>query len=199
MGKIQRCPESTQLRFIRLCCLYWNKECSLSYSDAEIEIDKEHIDILLSKKVIEISDNYIIIKFLNEQLEGITETSQLRREAVKKRWDKHKSKNSSDIQTHTNVLQNDTDKSRLEEKREEEKREDTIPDWIEFLVYAKEKEPSVNESALKNKYDAWVANGWKDGNNNQVKNWKSKILQTMPYIKKDAAAVTKFEIPKYIP
>ena len=41
MGKIQRCPEVTQARFIRLCCLYWNKQCELTYEDAEIEIDKE--------------------------------------------------------------------------------------------------------------------------------------------------------------
>ena len=50
MGKIQRCPEITQARFMRLCCLYWNKECLLSIEDAEIEIDKEHLDILIAKK-----------------------------------------------------------------------------------------------------------------------------------------------------
>lgn len=60
-----------------------------------------------------------------------------------------------------------------------------IPTWIEFLTYGLEKEPSVDHAALKNKYDAWVENGWKDGNNDKIKNWKSKLLHTMPYIKKN--------------
>ena len=64
MGKIQRCPEITQARFMRLICLYWNKECVLSYEDAEIEIDKEHLDILISKKIIKIEDNFLLIEFL---------------------------------------------------------------------------------------------------------------------------------------
>jgi hypothetical protein len=28
-----------------------------------------------------------------------------------------------------------------------------------------------------------VANGWKDGNNKKIVNWKSKILNTLPFIK----------------
>jgi hypothetical protein len=67
MGKIQRCPEITQARFMRLICLYWNKECTLSYDDAEIEIDKEHLDILVGKKIIKVSEEFIIIEFLQEQ------------------------------------------------------------------------------------------------------------------------------------
>lgn len=60
-----------------------------------------------------------------------------------------------------------------------------IPDWIEFLAYGKEKEPNVNDSALKNKYEAWVSNDWKDGNDKEIKNWKSKLMHSMPYIKKN--------------
>jgi len=69
MGKIQRCPEVTQARFIRLCCLYWNKECCISLEDAEIEIDKEHLDILISKKVILVENDFIKINFLDENFE----------------------------------------------------------------------------------------------------------------------------------
>ena len=123
MGKIQRCPEITQARFMRLICLYWNKECVLSYEDAEIEIDKEHLDILIGKKIIKIEDNFLLIEFLNEQLESIAETSQKRREAVLQRWAKVKQKDTSVSEIDTNVLQNDTDKSREEE---EEKRKDII-------------------------------------------------------------------------
>jgi len=114
MGKIQRCPEITQARFMRLICLYWNKECYLSYEDAEIEIDKEHLDILISKKIIKIEENLIVIDFLNEQIEVILQTSQKRREAVLLRWEKVKQNDTIVLQTDTIVLQNDTDKSRIE-------------------------------------------------------------------------------------
>ena len=117
MGKIQRCPEITQARFMRLICLYWNKECVLSYEDAEIEIDKEHLDILISKKIIKNNNELLVIEFLNEQLENISETSQKRRDAVLQRWNKVKQKDTSVLNGDTFVLQNDTDKSREEEKR----------------------------------------------------------------------------------
>ena len=187
MGKIQRCPEITQARFLRLCCLYWNKECVLSIDDAEIEVDKEHLNILISKKVIKIYQENIFIEFLNEQLDEVCETSEKRRVAVNKRWEKQRSKelqnNTSVLNKDTIVIQNDTEERRVEL---EEKREDkNIPDFSEFLIYAKEKEPSINESALKNKYDAWIENGWKNGNDRKIKNWKSALLQTMPYIEKN--------------
>jgi hypothetical protein len=75
MGKIQRCPEVTQARFMRICCLYWNKECNLSIEDAEIEIDKEHFDILIAKKIISKNETYFNISFLDEQFLEIQESS----------------------------------------------------------------------------------------------------------------------------
>ena len=75
MGKIQRCPEITQARFIRLCCLYWNKSCELLVEDAEIEIDKEHLDILVSKRIISVNNEYVNISFLDEQIAEIKDES----------------------------------------------------------------------------------------------------------------------------
>ena len=153
MGKIQRCPEITQARFMRLICLYWNKECLLSKEDAEIEIDKEHLDILIAKKIIKIEDDFLIIQFLNEQLENISETSQKRREAVLLRWARVKQNDTSVsendtsvLQNDTSVLQNNTDKSRvelekeLEKKREEQRRED----FIEISGTEIQKKPRFN-------------------------------------------------------
>jgi hypothetical protein len=134
MGKIQRCPEITQARFMRLICLYWNKECFLSYEDAEIEIDKEHLEILLSKKIIKLENNFIIIDFLNEQMENISETSQKRRDAVLQRWAKVKQKDTSVLINNTSVLQKDTEKRREEKDEEKEKKKDNIclAEIIEF-------------------------------------------------------------------
>lgn len=72
-------------------------------------------------------------------------------------------------------------------------KENNIPTFDEFLTYTKEKEPNIKVSALKNKYDAWVENGWKDGNDKIIQKWKVKICQTLPYIEKE---ITK---PKFNP
>lgn len=64
----------------------------------------------------------------------------------------------------------------------ETKNNQTIPTWIDFLSYADIKKPNVHREHLKSKYDAWVENGWKDGNDKKITNWKSKLLNTLPYI-----------------
>lgn len=135
MGKIQRCPEITQARFMRLICLYWNKECVLSVEDAEIEIDKEHLDILISKKIVKIKDSFLIIDFLNEQIDGIAETSQKRREAVLLRWAKVKQNNTSVSDLDTSVLQNDTEESRVEKEKKRENKIEDINKPFAFSFY----------------------------------------------------------------
>jgi hypothetical protein len=131
MGKIQRCSEVTQARFLRLSCLYWNKECTLSYEDAEIEIDKEHLDVLVSKKIIGVKDGFIFLDFLDEQMDGIIETSAKRREAVRIRWEKAKQKDTKDLQNDTSVLQSDTDKSRVEEEKKR-KEKNFVSFWNKY-------------------------------------------------------------------
>lgn len=125
MGKIQKCPEITQARFMRLICLYWNKDCILSIEDAEIEIDKEHLDILFSKKTIKVIDGFISIDFLNEQFEEILKLSQKRRDSVLQRWAKAKQTDTNVLNNDTSVLQNDTEKEKeLYLDKDLEKRED---------------------------------------------------------------------------
>jgi len=113
MGKIQRCSEITQARFVNLCCLYWNKEANISIEDAEIEIDKEHLDILIGKKIIEVDNQHIFIKFLDEQLKDIAETSKGKSKAAKARWEKYKKDNAD-------AMQNDAEKRREEKRRKDE-------------------------------------------------------------------------------
>lgn len=58
-----------------------------------------------------------------------------------------------------------------------------IPDFDLFLDYAKEKKPNVSKNGVKLKYEAWKLNGWKDGNDNVINNWRLKLLHTLPHIK----------------
>jgi len=162
MGKIQRCPEVTQARFLRLSCLYWNKECNLSYEDAEIEIDQEHLDVLIKKKIIKVIDGFIFLDFLDEQMEGIIETSTKRREAVNKRWAKTKQKDTKEIQTDTSVLQNDTDKSRVDESRVDKNNQSKIDfDSLLLLINLHTKRNfKVINSTIQAKYKARLKDGY---------------------------------------
>lgn len=58
-----------------------------------------------------------------------------------------------------------------------------VPDFDEFKNYALIKKPNVCLENLKLKYDSWFENGWKNGNDKEIKNWKSTLLNTLPHIK----------------
>lgn len=69
-----------------------------------------------------------------------------------------------------------------------------IPDFSEFLDHAISKEPNVDEYALKLKFESWVENGWKDGNNRKITNWKSKLTNTIQFIAKGTNSRTKRKV-----
>ena len=59
------------------------------------------------------------------------------------------------------------------------------PLFEDFKNYALENNPLVNLKSLELKYKAWVENNWRDGNNKKIINWKSKLLNTLPYLDKN--------------
>lgn len=72
------------------------------------------------------------------------------------------------------------------ERERENKRKENIPSFEDFKNYAIEKsikaKRQLDESKLILKYDAWIENGWKDGNDKTIKNWKSKLNNTLQYL-----------------
>jgi hypothetical protein len=175
---------------MRLCCLYWNKQCELTYEDAEIEIDKEHVDILISKRVVVGQNGMINISFLDEQFANIEDESEGKKTSGiignLKRWhreiyDQYQAKKISleqaielskaprepiadlshpDSTPIADPSQNIADKNRTDKNRTDKTKTD-IPAWEDFLAYALQNKPLVSKSDLKLKYDAWVVNGWK--------------------------------------
>lgn len=86
-------------------------------------------------------------------------------------------------------------------EKEKEKKYNNIPTFDEFKKYAIEKsvrlKKQLDESQLSLKYDSWIENNWKDGNNTPIKNWKSKLLNTLPYLLTDKEVKEKLEPIKH--
>jgi hypothetical protein len=172
MGKIIKCPEVTQARFLRLCCLYWNKECILTIEDAEIEIDEDHLFVLLNKKIISKHDQFIKIKFLDEQNSEVISLSETRRLAVQERWRKLKEKNEFEIQMNTNVLQSDTDKSRVDKSRVDKNINSIVDRKLKFSQSLKPFLELYGKDTLNEFYSYWT-----EPNNSNTK-FKQELEKT---------------------
>ena len=117
MGRIQRCSEVSQARFMRLCCIYWTNECVMSIEDAEIELGDDEFKQLLKLRIIEEDNGSLVIKFLDEQYSECIDISKLRSKAAIARWKKAKAKedNASALQVDASALQDNADKTRQDE------------------------------------------------------------------------------------
>lgn len=64
------------------------------------------------------------------------------------------------------------------------KENSNIPTFNDFFLYAKTLDGYLPylDSAIKFKYDSWVANDWHDGNNNKIIRWKGKLFSAWKYI-----------------
>ena len=63
-----------------------------------------------------------------------------------------------------------------------------IPKLSEFLNYVltiPEFSPKFDllKYSIQSKYEAWVENGWRDGHGNEIKQWKTKLKNTLPHLK----------------
>ena len=62
-----------------------------------------------------------------------------------------------------------------------------IPTLDEFIAYGIKQLPEVDEQALKLKFFSWVESNWfvtVGGKNRPIKNWKSTLNNTLPYLPK---------------
>jgi chorismate mutase len=122
MGRIQRCSEIAQARFIRLCCIYWTNECTMDIKDAEIELGDDEFRQLLKLRIIESDpDGSLVIKFLDVQFESCIDLSKTRSKAAKARWS-----NANAMQMHKDAMQVNADKIREDKTRVDKTRKENI-------------------------------------------------------------------------
>ena len=180
-GTIQMCSRESKGLFIDLCSMYWAR---LGDVKTKLAVQKlcngnaNALQELIEEEIIYVIEDKIIIHFLDYQLKEFNAVSDKRKKAANKRWEQDTDK--QDVNASALQVQSKSNAIREEEIKEDKNK---IPTFIEFRDYAIENKPLANIKDLKLKYDSWVANGWKDGNNKKIVNWKSKILNTLPFIK----------------
>jgi len=120
-----------------------------------------------------------------DRLKKRSEKSVKARESVLKRWAKY--------ERNTNVEQskNDSNTSKVKKSKEKESKDinkdkekirlSKIPNFEEFKNFTLEQEPKIDLKELKQKYESWKINNWKDGNDKDIKNWKSKVLSNLKF------------------
>ena len=111
--------------------------------------------------------------------------SQKARDSAYSRWNKNKND--------ANALQTQSDSNAIKERKgkeiKEKERKEDIPTIDVFLSFCKDDmiknklNYDLYEYSLKSKFLSWVENNWKDGNNKPIKSWKSKIRNTIPFLK----------------
>lgn len=136
-GQIQICSDEAVVCFINLMSGYWLKLGCINYAFALHKYcrkDKAIIKELLDNGIIELDDDNIVIKFLDDQLDEFQKTSEKRRKAANKRW------------ADANALQKDSkssaireDKSREKKKKEDESKNGDFWDSI--------KKPSLSKAS----------------------------------------------------
>lgn len=180
--------------FINICAYYWSNNCDVTISklNKKFRHYTDIIDHLISEKLIKIENNNVIINFLIEQLSERDNLSSKNSLNAKKRWDKMRKESernatalNSQCETDTESMQYREEKKREEKKREEKRREKkNIPSFDDFFIHAKSKIANVDKKDVKLKYDSWIENDWKDGNDKKITNWKSKLTNTVGFLKK---------------
>lgn len=193
---ISFCSLSAQGLFINICSFYWQRQCKLTKEQFLRRFNyPNEFDELLNEGIIDVLDNYIIIKFLDLQYNNATKKSQTNSQNGSK-GGRPKKQNETEIKPNKNQTETELKGIREDKIKEEEIKKDKIkiftpPSQIEVINYFNQNGYS-EESAIK-AFKYYETGQWKDGKGNQVKNWKQKMQSV--WFKEDNKIKPKIEIP----
>lgn len=188
--------------------LYLDYDC-LAY---DLRCDAKIVESIVNNfGLFEIKGEYFGSNSIQKRLEEVANKSAKARESINKRWNKSKKTENNEKGKDTNVLpQNNKNDSnvlppndnfipslynemKLNEIKEKEKLKKEIPAYEEFLNFAFIEKNTVDELAVRAKYQDWVENDWKDGYDKPIKNWKTKLRNTLPHLKEINLKLNKDE------
>lgn len=181
--------ESYELKgiFMDICAFYWIKDCSITLAMLEkrFRSDKELLNELLELEIIKIDNDsdFLHINFLDEQFDMLSEQRKRRQKAGSKGGKKKSSNAKAKLKQSSSYKDKDKDNNKDKDKNK------NIPSFDDFKKYAFSKAEELNIQIdmlkLQSKYESWKENGWKDGYNKKIVNWKSKLNNTLQYLKSD--------------
>lgn len=90
------------------------------------------------------------------------------------------------LSTNNKLLNINNKEEIINNKPKKQKKGIVIPSISEFMDYYKNdlslKFPNL-DFQVQTKYESWIENNWKDGFNNEIKNWKLKLKSAITYLK----------------
>jgi hypothetical protein len=136
MGRISRQSCEVQVAFLRLCCIYWNAECVMTYEHAELEADG-YLEKLIALKMVEVYDDGIGIKFLDIQFSEGQQKREKMSNAGKASAERRLNTSSTNVQ-HTfnecSIEKRREEKSRIREDKKENVSAYTREDFCNDLL-----------------------------------------------------------------
>lgn len=178
-GNICYEPLEVQGLFINICALYWQRDGKLSIEDINLRYNKPTALVSLTDRYFSVSDGFICIGFLNEQLHERRHISVVNSDNGKL-GGRPKTKG-----TKPTANRSESEKKPIRKRKKKEEEENNIPAWDDFFEYTKTLPiyKTGLDYSIRAKYNSWVSDGWKDGNGNKIINWKTKIQNTLPHLK----------------
>ena len=116
----------------------------------------------------------------NKQLLNFSEKYSIKKEKNKERikqW-RENQQNTENVTRYKSVRNTD----KVKESKVKESKCNIYPNESEFLEFALLNDSNLDKQAVINKFRAWSGAGWVNGNGKKIKNWKSSLLNTIPYL-----------------
>lgn len=155
--------------------------------------DFESLWPIISEKFMVDENGFYFNQRLENEVNKRKAFSESRRKNISKRYEKEvQSTSSTYVDTSVSHMENENrneNKDRIKEENKEEKpkpKKIEIPTESEFLQFYKSelsKEFPGLDFQVKAKYESWVESGWKDGHGKKIINWKSKLKNTISFLK----------------
>jgi len=100
-------------------------------------------------------------------------------------WEQYQNIEQQNEQPVNNKRTTNTYNNKKNNKNNNNNKEYTYPYFETFKDFALENQPNTDIHKLELKFKSWQADNWHDGNGKKIKNWKSKLLNSLQYLQKN--------------
>lgn len=163
---------STQGLFINICALYWQRDGNLSIEDINKRYKNPDELSDLINRFVEVENDIISIKFLDEQLIDANHVSKVNSENGKKSAESRANAKRLLNDRSTTVQRISTNKNKNKNKNEIRIKEEEEININHIKLYFFEN--GYSETTAQKFFDYYSIANWKDSKGNKVKNWKQK-------------------------